>query len=127
MQDTPGEVRTNSKAIYSSGPLHMDEQRLDEQLEPIYHSFVLIQDLARKNCRERWTLETGDENVSEKFVLSTQYDDDDDEIFGQLSSFLLLYSERLGRCVLRLVFLFVLGTLNLTFYLIHVGRFFLLC
>ena len=28
--------------IYSSGPLHMDEQRQDDQLEPIYNSSVPI-------------------------------------------------------------------------------------
>ena len=38
MQDTAGEEETNSKVIYSCGPLHMDEQRQDDQLEPIYNS-----------------------------------------------------------------------------------------
>ena len=46
MQDTGGEVRMNSQAIYSCGPLHMDEQRQDDQLEPIYNSSVPIQDIA---------------------------------------------------------------------------------
>ena len=32
--------------MYSCGPLHMDEQRLDNQLELIYNSSVLIQDVA---------------------------------------------------------------------------------
>ena len=35
MLDTAEEVRTNS---YSRGPLHMDDQKLDDQLEPIYKS-----------------------------------------------------------------------------------------
>ena len=41
MRDTAGEVETNSW-----GPLHMDEQRQDDQREPIYNSSVLIQDVA---------------------------------------------------------------------------------
>ena len=47
--------------MYFSGPLHTDEQGLDDQLEPIYNSSVLIQDVARKTCRERWTVETRSE------------------------------------------------------------------
>ena len=38
MQDTAGEVGTNSFVTYSSGPLHMAEQRQDDQLEPTYNS-----------------------------------------------------------------------------------------
>ena len=60
MQDTTGEVRTNSQVMYSSGPLHMDEQRQDDQQEPIYNSSVSIQDIALKTSRERWTIETGE-------------------------------------------------------------------
>ena len=37
MRNTTGEVGTNSKVTYSSGPLHMDEQRPDDQLEPTYN------------------------------------------------------------------------------------------
>ena len=33
--------------MYSCGPLHMDEQRLDDQLEPIYSSPVPIQNVAK--------------------------------------------------------------------------------
>ena len=47
MQDTVGEVKSNSvgevRTIYSCGPLHMDEQRQDDQVEPIYNSSVPIQ------------------------------------------------------------------------------------
>ena len=35
MQDTAGEVRMNSLAAFSYGPLHMHMQVLDDQLEPI--------------------------------------------------------------------------------------------
>ena len=30
MRDTAGKVRTNSSAIYSGGPFHMDKQRQDD-------------------------------------------------------------------------------------------------
>ena len=39
--------------MYSDRPLHMDEQKLDDQLEPIYSSFMQIQDVAWKTCWER--------------------------------------------------------------------------
>ena len=45
MQDSAGEVRTNSWAIYSCGSLHMDEERLNDILEPIYNISILIQDM----------------------------------------------------------------------------------
>ena len=35
----------------------MDEQRQDDQLEPIYNSFVPIQDIALKISREQWMIE----------------------------------------------------------------------
>ena len=48
MRDTAGEVGTNSKVTYSCGPLHMDEQRQDGQLEPTCNSSVAIKDEALK-------------------------------------------------------------------------------
>ena len=45
----------------SCGPLHTDEQVLNDQLEHIYSSSVLMQDVAWKTSRGRWTIETGDE------------------------------------------------------------------
>ena len=51
---------------YSYGPLRMDEQRLNDQREPIYNSSVPIQDVARKTCRDRWMIETGGERKSGK-------------------------------------------------------------
>ena len=57
MWDTAGEVGTNSEATYSGGPLHIDKQRQDDQLEPIYKSSVLIQDVALKTYRVWWTIE----------------------------------------------------------------------
>ena len=61
--------------MYSSGPLYMDEQRLGDQLEPIYNSSVPIQDIAWKTSRERWTIETGGERGVERSVLAAQHDD----------------------------------------------------
>ena len=57
-QDTAEEVRTNSLAMYSCGSLRMDEQRLDDQLKPIFNNSVLIQGVAWTTYRERWTIET---------------------------------------------------------------------
>ena len=55
----------------------MDEQWLNDQLEPIYKSFVLIQYVAWRTCQ--WTIETGGKRGSVKFVLTTPYDDYDDD------------------------------------------------
>ena len=77
MRDTAGEVRTNSEVIYSCGPLHMDKQRQDDQLEPIYNSSVPIQDIALKTSREWWMIERVCRRGSERFVLAARHDDDD--------------------------------------------------
>ena len=69
MWDTAGEVRTNSLVTYSRGPLHIDKQRQDDQIEPIYNSSVLIQDRALKTSRGQWTIETGGERESGRSVL----------------------------------------------------------
>ena len=37
----------------------MDEQKLDDQLEPIYNSSVPIQDIALKTSWEQWKIEKG--------------------------------------------------------------------
>ena len=49
-----------------------------DQLEPIYNNFVLIQDVAWKTCRERWTIETNGEKGSWESVLAARHDGDDD-------------------------------------------------
>ena len=48
MQDIAGEVRTTSLGMYSCGPPHTDELRLDDQLEPLYSSSVSIEDITWK-------------------------------------------------------------------------------
>ncbi len=42
----------------------MDEQRQDDQLEPIYSSSVPIRDVALKTCQKQWTIERGGEKGS---------------------------------------------------------------
>ena len=58
----------------------MDEETLDDQLEPIHNSSVPIQNVAWKNSRERWTIETGGERGSGRSMLAVQHHDDDDKI-----------------------------------------------
>ena len=54
-------IYTSSSVMYSGGPLHMDEQRQDDQLEPIDSSSVPIRDVTLKTCRKRWTIGRGGE------------------------------------------------------------------
>ena len=46
MQDTAGEVKMNSLAMYSCWPHSKDEKELGDQLEPIYNNSVPILDVA---------------------------------------------------------------------------------
>ena len=73
MQDTVGEVSTNLLAMYSCGPLHTDEQVMGDQLESIYKDSILIQDVARKTCRERWMIEMNSNRGSGKSVLVARW------------------------------------------------------
>ena len=57
----------------------MDEQRQDDQLEPIYNSSVSIQEVALKTYRKRWTIETSGERGSVRSELAARHDDDDDD------------------------------------------------
>ena len=79
MRVTAGEVRTNSLVMYSYGPLHMDEQRQDDQLESTNSSSVPIWDVALKICRKQWTIEKGGEKRSGISMLMAQYGDNDDD------------------------------------------------
>ena len=47
----------------------MDEQRQDDQLEPIYNSSVSIRDVSLKTCRKQWTIGRGGERGSRISVL----------------------------------------------------------
>ena len=79
MLNSAGEVAINSLATYSWGLLHMDEQKQDDQLEPIYNSSAPIQDVDLKTCRERWTIETGGRRGPVRSELAAWHDDDDDD------------------------------------------------
>ena len=81
MQDTAGEVRINSWAIYSCGLLDM---------EPIYNSTVSIQNLAWKTSREQWTIETGGETWLGRFVLVAWLDDDENCAIALLNNYQLI-------------------------------------
>ena len=63
--------------MYSYGPFHLDKQRQNDQLEPIYSSSVPIWDVALKTCREQWMIEKGSEKESGISVLMVQHHDDD--------------------------------------------------
>ena len=76
MRDTAGEIGTNSWVTYSRRPLHMDEQRQNDLLEPTYCSSVPIQNVALKTCRKQWTIEKGREKGSGISVLMAWHDDD---------------------------------------------------
>ena len=78
MRYTTGEIRTNLrvKAMYFCGLLHTDEEGLGDQLEPVYNSSVLVQDVAWKTYREQWTIETSDKWGPGKSVLKARHDDE---------------------------------------------------
>ena len=65
--------------MYSCGPLHMDEQRQDEQFEPTYSISVPIRDVAQKTLRKQWTIGKGGERGSGMSVMIARQDDDDDD------------------------------------------------
>ena len=60
----------------------MDEQKQDDQLEPIYNSSVPIQDVALKTYRKRLTIVKGGGRGSGRSVLMAQRHDDEDRIVG---------------------------------------------
>ena len=65
--------------MYSRGPLHMDDQRQDVQLQPIYSSFMTIRDVALRIFRKQLTIRRCDERGSRISVLMARHDDDDDD------------------------------------------------
>ena len=69
---------------YSSGPLYIDEQKQDNQLEPTCSSSVPIRDVALKTCRKQWMVGRGGERESGISVLMVWHGDDDDYFFQDL-------------------------------------------
>ena len=63
--------------MYSCGPLHMVEQRLDVQLKPTYTSSAPILDVALRTCQKQWAIGRGGERGSEISVLIVRDDDGD--------------------------------------------------
>ena len=59
----------------------MDVPVLADQQELIYISSVRTQDVVWKTCQEQWMIGMDEEKESGKFVISAQFDDDDDDIF----------------------------------------------
>ena len=47
--------------LISDVPLHIDEQKQDDQLEPTHSSSVPIRDVVLKTCRKQWTIGRGGE------------------------------------------------------------------
>ena len=77
MRDSAGELGTNSWGMYSSGPLHMDEQRQDDQLEPTYSSSLRVRDVILKTCWKQWTIGRDSERWLGISMLIARHDDDD--------------------------------------------------
>ena len=50
--------------MYSNGPLYMDEQRQDNQLEPTNNGSVPIRYVTLKTCRKQWPTVKGGEKGS---------------------------------------------------------------
>ena len=65
--------------MYSYGPLHMDEEKQDDQLKHTSSRYVRIQDVALKTCQRRWTIGKSGERGSGISVLAAWHDDDDDD------------------------------------------------
>ena len=62
--------------MYSCGPLHMDKQRQDDQLEPTYSSSVTIRGIALRICQKQWMIGRYGKRGSGISVLIAQHDDD---------------------------------------------------
>ena len=85
--------------MYSCGPLHMDEQRQENQLEPTYSSSMPIREVTLKTCRKQWKIGKDGKRRSGISVLMARCDDDHDlslRVFGLLSSSLLLFPQCFG-------------------------------
>ena len=79
MRHTVGEVGTNSFVTYSCGPLHMNEQRQNDQLEATHNSSVPIHGVTLKTYLKRRMIEKGDVRGLGIYVLEAWHDDADDD------------------------------------------------
>ena len=62
--------------MHSCGPLHMDEQRQDDQLERTYRSSVPIRHVALRTCRKQWKIGRGGDRGLGISMLIVRHDDD---------------------------------------------------
>ena len=72
MGDTAGELRVNSNVTFSCGPLHTDEQKLDDQVELNCSSSVHTQNVILRTRWMQYTIETNEEGKSGKSVLAAR-------------------------------------------------------
>ncbi len=77
--------------MYSCGPLHMDMQRQDDQLEHTYSSSVLRQDVALRTCLKQWTIGRGGKRGSVISMLIVRHDDDDDDDDDSVYIYILIF------------------------------------
>ena len=78
--------------MYSCGPLHMDEQKQDNQLKPTYSSSVPIRDVALRTCQKQWTIGRGGKRGSGISVLIEWHDDTYIYIYSYVVCY--IYKER---------------------------------
>ena len=70
----------------------MDEQRQDDQQEPIYNSSMLIHNIVLKIFRVWWTIETGVGKWSGRSVLTARHDE-----YRQVPAAVELFGDRIAR------------------------------
>ena len=90
----------DEEEMYSYGPPYMAVQKLDEQHEHTFSSYVRILDVVLKNYLGRWTIGRSGERGSGIFVLPARHDDDDDD------DGILLYYMMIDPCLTRTYTLF---------------------
>ena len=72
--------------MYSSGPPHMAKQKLDDQFEHTYSSYVRIRDISLKTCQKRWMIGRSGERWSGISMLAARHDDDDESAKKEVES-----------------------------------------
>ena len=82
--------------MYSYGPLHMAEQKQDDQHEHTFSNYVRIRDVVRKTCLGRWTIGRSGERGSGISVLPARHDDGNDDERDEQSEIFCFISYRLG-------------------------------
>ena len=81
----------------------MDKQIQADQLEPTYNCSVLIQDVALKTYKKRWTIENGGGRGSRISVLMAWYDDNDIMDWEKITLMYLIVCPAMGK-ILSLLF-----------------------